>query len=314
MLAVFLALALQSPAAVRGDRGTVEWEGSVLNATPLPAGSGVVITLAPVDAVARPRTPPEIRVPFPEIPRAYTAVLNPTPQRLLPESIKGRIARVHAYIDERGTHVVAVETCEPHGSQTYRLDYVVPYFDLTGDRRTAHDYSLAAAVLSRHPEDVTRGTTIWVRDVIKKALFFYDRPDHAKDMIRRFGVAAMVDDIAAVQRVLTEHGDRTGLIRLRPFMPKDPGDRFVGWWGGFPVEIYRDAGPGPVRLFATRSMSPAMRVGATPKNRWNWRSSCLVSGYPTRRTLDWKKPHAIREVATAAAMASVSSRRDRGNL
>src|SRR5262245_27638017 len=109
MLAVFLALALQGPAVVRGDRGTVEWGGSVVKATPLPAGAGVVIALAPVDANTGLRPPHAIRVAFPEIPSPYRSVLNQAPRRLLSEPIQGRLARVHAYVDDRGTQVVAIE-------------------------------------------------------------------------------------------------------------------------------------------------------------------------------------------------------------
>jgi hypothetical protein len=251
MLVLFLSVVLQSLGQhASGPRGTVEWEGYVERVTPLPDGTGVTITLRASDVGARLRAPSQTLVRFPGIPQSYSAALAGTPRLLLSGSIQGRVARIHAYIDDRGINVAAVETRQPDGVQTNRLDYVRPYFDLTADRRAIHECSLAAVVLSQHPENVRQGTTIWVRDVIKHTLFFYERTTQAREMIRRFGDATMNDDISTIQRVRREHGDRIGLIRLQPFVPKVPGDRFVGWWGGFPVEIYMDAGSGPTLAFS----------------------------------------------------------------
>jgi hypothetical protein len=60
-----------------------------------------------------------------------------------------------------------------------------------------------------------------------KPLFFYDRRDQAQDMI----VGSGCDDgrgHRGGQRVLAEHRSRTGVIRLRPFMPDPPIDSSAG--------------------------------------------------------------------------------------
>lgn len=259
MLALFLCVALQSFAPHGGvDRGTVQWDGYVERVTPLPDGSGVTITLRAGDAGTPHRGPDQTVVRFPDIPRAYKAALARAPSRVLTESMTGRLARIHAYVDERGTQVAAVETRPPDGGPAYRLDYVTPYFDLTADKRAIHEYSLAAAVLSQHPDDMRHGMTIWVRDLVKNTRFSYERAMQAADMIHRFGDATMNGDVPTIQRIRREHGDRIGLISLQPFVPKAPGDRFVGWWGGFPVEIYVDTGSEPMRLF---SRNPRQKPG-----------------------------------------------------
>lgn len=246
---LMLAVLQITSSDTRDASGSVEWEGLVERVTPLHDGSGVTIDLRPTDPVAAARTPAQALVLFPRIPSAYISTIGGISVPPL-AAIVGRVARIHAYRDERGTHVGAVESRATAGSQGYRLDYVATYFDLLADRRTVHEYSLAAGVLSQYREDVSKGRLIWVRDTIKRTLFFYDTVARARDMIRRFGEVTMNYDIAQIQTIMKEYGDQAGVIGLQPFVPSVRGDRFVGWWGGFPVRIYVDSASGLTELFS----------------------------------------------------------------
>lgn len=125
------------------------------------------------------------------------------------------------------------------------------YFDYTRPYERDAIF-LTSMMLARYDRIDHIKRSLWIRGPLAATLNDYSSRAPAEAMIRQFGEPSLLASVPSLTKVYNSTKDQSGLVRGRPYVPKDPRKSpFIGFWGVFPIEVYTETPQGNLsRMFS----------------------------------------------------------------
>lgn len=167
----------------------------------------------------------------------------------------GMHTRVTRYMSGAASVLVSIEVGPTSQNPAEQLWLVRQWFDLQVGRAFETQALFAASmVMSQHNARDGGNRALWVKARYYEAWPYLETVERARVALEQYGRPSLAEAVMDGVKLYKELRNEIVVVRGVPFMPRDPGAPFVGWWGTFPIELYQEA---PRGGWVRRMSSPA---------------------------------------------------------